>query len=93
MSLFEAFKNGFFGFGLRIKTELLAKKLSSDIITDMKLIDYIKDVKGELKHVSWPTKSQTIWFTVIVIAISLFTGFYLGFFDFIFSKLVENFII
>lgn len=59
----------------------------------MKLIDYIKDTRGEMKHVSWPTRSQSIWFTVIVIVISLFTAFFLGFFDFIFSLLLEKFII
>ena len=59
----------------------------------MKLIDYIKDTKGELKHVSWPTRSQAIWFTVIVIAVSLFTAFFLGFFDYIFSLGIEKFII
>ncbi len=59
----------------------------------MSLIDYIKETKGELKHVSWPTRSQSIWFTVIVIAISLFTAFFLGFFDYIFSWGLEKFII
>ena len=51
----------------------------------MKIIDYIKDTKGELKHVSWPTRKQTIWFTVIVVIVSLITAFFLGFFDFIFE--------
>lgn len=52
----------------------------------MGLINYFKETKGELKHVSWPTRSQVIWFTILVIVISLLTAFYLGFFDFIFSK-------
>ncbi|OGD70627.1 preprotein translocase subunit SecE [Candidatus Campbellbacteria bacterium RIFCSPLOWO2_02_FULL_35_11] len=55
----------------------------------MKLIDYIKDTKGEMKHVSWPTKSQAFWYTIIVIAISLFIAFFLGFFDYIFAKGLE----
>lgn len=59
----------------------------------MKIIDYIKDTKGELKHVAWPTKKQTMWFTVVVIVVSLLTAFFLGFFDFIFSLGLENFII
>ena len=59
----------------------------------MKLVDYIKDTKGELKHVTWPTRKQSFWFTVIVIAISLFTAFFLGFFDYIFSLGLEKFII
>lgn len=50
-----------------------------------KFLNYIKDVRSELKHVSWPTKKQSVWFTVIVIAVSLIISFYLGFFDFIFS--------
>lgn len=59
----------------------------------MSLINYIKETKGELKHVSWPTKKQSIWFTVIVIVVSLAVSFFLGFFDFIFSLGIETFII
>ncbi|MBU4536811.1 preprotein translocase subunit SecE [Patescibacteria group bacterium] len=58
----------------------------------MKIIDYIKDTKGELKHVSWPTRKQSIWFTVIVIIISIATAFFLGLFDFIFSLGLDKFI-
>jgi len=57
-----------------------------------KFINYLKDTRGELKHVSWPTKKQSIWFTVIVIAVSLIISFYLGFFDFIFSLGLDNLI-
>ncbi|MFQ5661757.1 MAG: preprotein translocase subunit SecE [Candidatus Paceibacteria bacterium] len=59
----------------------------------MKLINYIKDTKGELKHVSWPTRRQTIIFTTLVIIISLFTAAFLGLFDFIFTFLLENFVL
>lgn len=45
---------------------------------------YIKETKGELKHVSWPTKNQTITFTSAVIVISVAVSFYLAFFDKIF---------
>ena len=57
-----------------------------------RFINYIKDTKGELKHVSWPTKKQAVWFTVIVIIVSLATAFFLGFFDFIFSLGLSKFI-
>ncbi len=57
-----------------------------------KLINYIKDTRGELKHVSWPTKKQSVWFTVIVIIVSLLTAAFLGFFDFILSLGLDNFI-
>jgi len=59
----------------------------------MKLIDYLKSTKAELKHVSWPTKKQAIAFTIIVVLISVLTALYLGFFDFIFSKILQFFIL
>ena len=57
-----------------------------------KFINYIKDTRGELKHVSWPTKKQSVWFTVIVIIVSLLTAAFLGFFDFILSLGLDEFI-
>jgi len=59
----------------------------------MRFINYIKDTRGELKHVSWPTHRQTIAFTALVILISLFTSLFLGFFDFVFTFLLETFIL
>ncbi len=59
----------------------------------MKIIDYIKDTRGELKHVSWPTRRQTIIFTAIVIFISIATALFLGFFDFIFTQILQKFVI
>lgn len=56
-------------------------------------IQYIKDTQSELKHVSWPTRSQTIWFTVLVIVISLLTAVYLGAFDQLFTHIVKTYII
>lgn len=58
----------------------------------MKIFNYIKDVKGELKHVSWPTKRQVVYFTIVVIIISLLTAYFLGLFDMIFAKLLDMFI-
>jgi preprotein translocase subunit SecE len=55
----------------------------------MQIINYIKETKGELKHVSWPTKKQATAFTAIVIILSLLVAFYLGLFDFIFSRVLE----
>ncbi len=51
----------------------------------MSLLQYIKDTRGELRHVAWPTRTQTIAYTVIVILLSLFFAAYLGFFDYIFT--------
>lgn len=52
----------------------------------MKLAEYIRDTRGELKHVSWPTRKQAIAYTIIVVVISLVVSFYLGFLDALFSE-------
>jgi len=51
----------------------------------MSFLQYLKDTRGELRHVAWPTRMQTIIYTVIVIALSIFVALYLGFFDYIFT--------
>lgn len=56
----------------------------------MSLIDYLRETRGELKHVSWPSREQTIAFTVIVIALSLAVGYFLGFFDSLFKLGLER---
>jgi preprotein translocase subunit SecE len=50
-----------------------------------KLSNYILETKGELKHVSWPTRKQTFMFTVLVIFLSVVISAYLGLFDYLFS--------
>ena len=52
----------------------------------MKLIEYIRDTKAELKHVSWPTRKQAIAYTFLVVIISFAVSIYLGFFDALFAQ-------
>jgi preprotein translocase subunit SecE len=59
----------------------------------MSIIDYIKETQGELKHVSWPTRRQAFLYTALVIVISVGVSFYLGLFDYIFSTLIEKYIL
>lgn len=59
----------------------------------MSLASYLKETKGELKHMSWPTTSQIITYSLAVIAISIFTSLYLGFFDYLFSLALDKFIL
>ena len=48
----------------------------------MNLFTYFKEVRAELKEVAWPTKAQTISFTIIVILLSVFFAIFLGGVDF-----------
>jgi preprotein translocase subunit SecE len=54
----------------------------------MKITEYIKDTKAEMTHVNWPTRSETIRFTSLVIAVSLGVAILLGVADFVFGKLL-----
>lgn len=58
-----------------------------------KLVDYLKGTKVELGYVNWPTKRQTVNFTLLVIGVSLFVAFFLGFFDKLFTFLIERFVL
>jgi preprotein translocase SecE subunit len=46
---------------------------------------YLKETRGELRHVAWPTQAQTVVYTVLVALISIGIALYLGFFDFLFT--------
>lgn len=56
----------------------------------MSFIQYLKDTRSELRHVAWPTRLQTIIYTILVIVLSLFVAAYLGFFDYIFTTLLAR---
>ncbi len=58
----------------------------------MNLIQYLKETRAELRHVSWPSRRETTVFTAVVIAVSLATALYLGFFDYLFSLALRLFI-
>ena len=48
--------------------------------------EYIKEVLAEAKNVTWPTRQQTIYFTLAVLAISVIVAYYLGFLDYLFAQ-------
>lgn len=48
--------------------------------------NFAHDVVEELKKVTWPTKNNTIRLTLIVIAISLIIGVYIGIIDVLLAK-------
>ena len=57
------------------------------------LLEYIKAVRGEITHVSWPTRSQAIGYTLLVIGISLGIALILGGFDFVFTTGIKELIL
>ena len=51
--------------------------------------NFAADVIDELKKVTWPTKSETIRLTAIVIIVSLIIGLYVGIIDILLAKGLE----
>jgi len=46
-----------------------------------KLTTYLRETRGELTHVSWPTRKQVAIYTALVVVLSLATAAYLGLLD------------
>lgn len=55
-----------------------------------RLVPFLKEVKAEVKKVTWPSKNEVYGTTVVVIIASVFFGFYLFFMDLIFSWVVTQ---
>ena len=57
-----------------------------------KFVNYLKDTRAEMDHVSWPTQKQAAIYTALVIGISILVGLYIGFFDYLFTTAIDWFI-
>ena len=56
----------------------------------MKIGDFLRDVRSELKKVSWPSRQETIKLTSVVILISVALAAFLGLLDFGFITLLNR---
>lgn len=57
-----------------------------------KVLDYIRESKAELRKVTWPTKQQLWYSTLVVIVVTFISAAYLGLVDLlltgVFSKIL-----
>ncbi len=51
---------------------------------------YFKDTVAEMKHVSWPTQTQTIIYSALVIGVSIFVALFVGAFDYVFTQVLNS---
>lgn len=58
-----------------------------------KIFNFIGEAKAELMKVNWPTKKQTLNYTLIIIGVSIAVALFLGGLDYLFSGILKNFII
>lgn len=57
-----------------------------------KITEYFKETKTELKHVIWPNRRQTIYYTLAVVVLSFIVAYLLGIFDFMFLQGLQKLI-
>jgi len=58
-----------------------------------KIITFVKEARIELKKVNWPTRKQTINYTLLVIGVSVAVSIFLGSLDYLFGYLLKVFVI
>ncbi len=58
----------------------------------MNPIKYVKDTWAELQLVQWPNRQTTVKLTIIVIAISILVGAYVGGLDYLFTSILKYFV-
>lgn len=58
-----------------------------------KVLDYIRESRAELRKVTWPTKQQLWYSTIVVIAVTFMVSAYLGLVDLlltgVFSRIIR----
>ncbi|PID51710.1 MAG: preprotein translocase subunit SecE [Candidatus Moraniibacteriota bacterium] len=58
-----------------------------------KIIQFLREAYGEMKKVSWPSREQTIQYTMLVIVISIGVAVFLGVLDYGFGTFIRNVIL
>jgi preprotein translocase subunit SecE len=81
-------KSGGGGVAPKAKTEkAVVEAGSGNLFT--KAAEFLREVKVELKKVTWPTRKQTTGTTIVVILFVFVVAAFLGLFDFSLSRLVQ----
>lgn len=56
----------------------------------MGIANYFRDTAAEMRRVSWPTRTQAVVYTALVIVISIIVALFLSGFDFVFTNLLQS---
>lgn len=54
------------------------------------MLNFVSEVRSELGKVVWPSKGDTIRYTLTVIVFSIAVSLFLGAFDYLLLKIFEN---
>ncbi len=57
-----------------------------------KIKQFLKEVRQEVKKVTWPTRGETVRYSLMVVVASLIVAIYLGGLDYVVAGILERFI-
>ncbi|MCL4400196.1 preprotein translocase subunit SecE [Patescibacteria group bacterium] len=58
-----------------------------------KIGNFVRESKQELKKVNWPTREETIRYTLFVIGFSVLLAAFLGVLDFVFIQILQRIVL
>lgn len=58
-----------------------------------KIVNFLKETRVEMKKVNWLTRNEVIKYTLIVIGLSFVVAMFLGGLDFLFTFLINKFLL
>lgn len=65
-----------------------------NILNSIKKIPvFLKEVKLEIKKINWPTRKETIRYTLIVVGVTASVAIFLGGIDYILSLILNAFVL
>lgn len=59
----------------------------------LKTKNFLMEVRAEMKKVSWPTRQETLKYTLAVIGVSIVLAMFLGGLDYTLTYLLDNYIL
>jgi preprotein translocase subunit SecE len=54
-----------------------------------RVLDFFREVRGEFRRITWPSRPEVIGLTALVLLIIVLLSIYVGLLDFIFQLLVK----
>ena len=66
------------------------RRIGSEAAKRVFSLSMVGDVASELRRVTWPTRQETMRLTMMVIAVSVVIGTFLGLVDLAFTRLFEG---
>jgi len=58
-----------------------------------RITNFLKETRVELKKVNWPTRKETVKYTLIVVGLSFAVAVFLGGLDYLFTFLISKFLL